>query len=221
MTARVLCASLALAAMAAQADVATNVYTVVVNDGTRAAPVSIEGQQVEIYDAEAGTTTTAEFGSFSFKPNSIFRKRGTGYMLSSLGMSSFTGEIRIEEGAFVINTNNQMGVTTAAANAPLIVVSNGASFVMSARADTCPYKMLKIYNKFRIAGDGVDGIGAICCDNTTSQTDALFYSDWTLTDDASFGTTTRSRRCRRRTRYSCPRAHRPPSAADRSARPEP
>ncbi len=193
MTTRVLCASLALAAMAAQADVASNVYTVVVNGGTRAAPVSIEGQQIEIYDAEADTTTTADFGTFSFKPNSIFRKRGTGYMLSSLGMSSFTGEIRIEEGAFVINTNNQMGVTTAAANAPLIVVSNGASFVMSTRPATCPAKALKIYNKFLIAGDGVDGIGAICCDNTTSQMDSLFYTNWTLTADASFGTTTTAR----------------------------
>ena len=193
MTTRVLCAFLALAAMAAQADVASNGYTVVVNGGTRAAPVSIEGQQVEIYDAEADTTTTAEFGAFSFKPNSIFRKRGTGYMLSSLGMSSFTGEIRIEEGAFVINTNNQMGVTTAAANAPLIVVSNGASFVMSTRADTCATKALKIYNKFLIAGDGVDGIGAICCNNANSQMDSLFYSNWTLTDDASFGTTTTAR----------------------------
>ena len=193
MAIRVLCASLALAAMAAQADVASNVYTVVVNGGTRATPVSIEGQQVEIYDAEANTTTTAEFGSFSFKPNSIFRKRGTGYMLSSLGMSSFTGEIRIEEGAFVINTNNQMGVTTAAANAPLIVVSNGASFVMATRPATCPNKALHIYNKFRIAGDGVNGIGAICSDNTTSQMDSLFYSDWVLTDDASIGTTQTAR----------------------------
>ena len=93
----------------------------------------------------------------------------------------------------VINTNNQMGVTTAAANAPLIVVSNGASFVMSTRPAICAAKALKIYNKFLIAGDGVDGIGAICCDNTTSQMDSLFYSNWTLTDDASFGTTTTAR----------------------------
>ena len=135
MAIRVLCASLALAAMAAQADVATNVYTVVVNGGTRAAPVSIEGQQVEIYDAEADTTTTAEFGAFSFKPNSIFRKRGTGYMLSSLGMSSFTGEIRIEEGAFVISGNDQMGTTTSASVAPHVVISNGATFAVSARTE--------------------------------------------------------------------------------------
>ena len=193
MRARILCVVAAWAVAVVSADTVSNIYTVVVNDGTRTAPVSIEGQQVEIYDAEADSTTTAEFGAFSFKPNSIFRKRGTGYMLSSLGMSSFTGEIRIEEGAFVINTNNQMGVTTAAANAPLIVVSNGASFVMSARANTCPYKMLKIYNEFRIAGDGVDGIGAICNDNTTGQQDALFYSDWTLDDDASIGTTQSTR----------------------------
>ena len=108
MAIRVLCASLALAAMAAQADVASNVYTVVVNDGTFAAPVLIDNQQVEIYDAEAGTTTTEDFTNVTFKANSIFRKRGTGYMLSSLGMSSFTGEIRIEEGPTVRNGRHSL-----------------------------------------------------------------------------------------------------------------
>ena len=44
----------------------------------------------------------------TFKANSIFRKRGTGYMLSSLGMKPFTGEIRIEEGAFVINNQKEL-----------------------------------------------------------------------------------------------------------------
>ena len=185
--------SLALVALAGFADVASNVYTVVVNAGTFSAPVSIEDQSIEIYDAEAGTTTTADFPDVTFKPNSIFRKRGTGYMLSSLGMSSFTGEIRIEEGAFVINTNNQMGVTTSAANAPLIVVSNNASFVMAVRSNTCPNKGLKIYNRFRIAGNGCDNYGAICCDIENDQLDYLFYGDWTLTDDAVL-TSKRNRR---------------------------
>ena len=189
MTARILCAVAALAAAGVSADTVSNIYTVVVNGGTFAAPVSIADQQVEIYDAEAGTTTTADFPDVTFKPNSIFRKRGTGYMLSSLAMSSFTGEIRIEEGAFVINTNNQMGVTTSAANAPLIVVSNGASFVMSTRANTCAAKALKIYNSFRIAGDGCDNYGAICNDNLTDQMDYLFYGNWVLTADASISST--------------------------------
>ena len=64
---------------------------------------------------------------------------------------------------------------------------------MSTRPTTCTNKALKVYNKCLIAGDGVDGIGAICSDNTTSQMDALFYSDWTLTDDASIGTTQTAR----------------------------
>ena len=193
MTTRILCAAIALTTLVGTADVASNVYTVVVNDGTFAEPVLIDNQQVEIYDAETDTTTTEDFTNVTFKANSIFRKRGTGYMLSSLGMSSFTGEIRIEEGAFVINTNNQMGVTTSAANAPLIVVSNGASFVMATRANTCAFKALKIYNSFQIAGDGVDNLGAICNDNGTSQQDFLFYGDWTLADDASVGSTKNTR----------------------------
>ena len=185
--------SMAFLALTGFADVASNVYTVVVTGGTFSAPVRIEDQQVEIYDAEAGTTTTVDFPDVAFKPNSIFRKRGTGYMFSSLGMSSFTGEIRIEEGAFVINTNNQMGVTTSAANAPLIVVSNNASFVMATRSDTCADKALKLYNPFLIAGSGCDGYGAICCDNDTSQTDWLFYGNWTLTDDATVSSTRTTR----------------------------
>ena len=177
------------AAVVAQADTVSNIYTVVVSGGTLASPVSIEDQEVEIYDAEAGTTTTASFPDVTFKANSIFRKRGSGYMLSSLKMKNFTGEIRIEEGAFVINTNNQMGVTTAAANAPYIVVSNGASFVSATRSNTCAARALKIYNSFQIAGDGCDGCGAICIDNATEQTDYLFYRRVTLSEDATIGST--------------------------------
>ena len=177
------------AAVVAQADTVSNIYTVVVSGGTLSSPVSIEDQQVEIYDAEAGTTTTASFPDVTFKANSIFRKRGSGYMLSSLKMKDFTGEIRIEEGAFVINTNNQMGVTTAEANAPYIVVSNGASFVSATRSNTCAAKALKIYNSFQIAGSGCDGYGAICIDNATEQIDYLFYRRFTLVEDATIGST--------------------------------
>ena len=186
-------AAVVVLALTTFADVASNVYTVVVTGGTLGSPVRIEDQQVEVYDAEAGTTTTVGFPDVTFKPNSIFRKRGTGYMLSSLGMASFTGEIRIEEGAFVINTNNQMGVTTSAANAPLVVVSNDASFVMATRSNTCADKALKLYNRFLLAGNGCDGYGAICCDNDTSQTDYLFYGNWTLTDDATVSSTRNKR----------------------------
>ena len=186
---RAACAIFALMSASVHADVASNIYTIVASGGTFASPVRIEDSEVEIYDAEAGTTTTANFSEVTFKPNSIFRKRGPGYMLSSLAMSSFTGEIRIEEGAFVINTTNQMGVTTVAANAPFVVVSNGASFVSATRNDTCAAKALKIRNSFQIAGDGCDGYGAICIDNATEQTDYLFYGKLTLAEDARIGST--------------------------------
>ncbi len=190
-----LCAVASLSAMTAatRADTVSNIYTVVVSGGTFASPVSIESQQVEIYDADADTTTTEDFNNVTFKANSIFRKRGNGYMLSSLKMKNFTGEIRIEEGAFVINTNNQMGVTTSASLAPLIVVSNGASFVMATRENTCAAKGLKIYNRFQIAGDGCDGYGAICNDNDTSQNDYCFYRPLTLADDATIASTKTTR----------------------------
>ena len=198
MTARVLCASLALAAMAAQADVASNVYTVVVNGGTLAEPVSIEGQQVEIYDAEADTTTTAEFGSFAFAPNSIFRKRGSGWMMSSVKMAAFTGEIRIEEGAFMVNTNLMTGplnLTTA----PTVVVSNGATFAIAATDATCPAPNtslsdagLHLFNHFHLIGKGVDNLGAIanCLGNNQQY---LFRGDWTLDGDTMLSGTSNKR----------------------------
>ncbi len=182
-----------LCAVCAFAGVASNVYTVVELGGSLAAPVSIEDLSVEVYDASTGLTTSENFSDVSFASDSIFRKRGRGFVLSSLRMQSFTGEIRIEEGALVINTNNQIGVTTSAAQAPLVVVSNGASFVMSARSDTCAAKKLKLHNRFVIAGDGIGGIGAICNDLETDQTDYLFYGPWTLSGDASIGCTRSSR----------------------------
>ena len=67
MTTRIFCAVAALAAAVVSADTASNIYTVVVNDGTFAAPVLIDNQQVEIYDAEAGMTTTEDFTNVTFK----------------------------------------------------------------------------------------------------------------------------------------------------------
>lgn len=172
------------AALSVAADVVSNVYTVVVNGGTLGSPVPIESTSVEVGSTAGGDTTTAAFNEVVFAPNSIFRKQGTGYLLSSLAMGAFTGEIRIEEGAFIVNTNNQMGVTTSADGAPVVKVSSGASLVIDTSEATVPMKQMKVYNTLYLGGEGVDGIGALCMRNRNSLQDQLFYGPWHLTEDA-------------------------------------
>lgn len=76
----VFCAATALSATA------STVYTVTATGGALTAPLKLDDQQVEIYDADAGTTVTVPFSSVTFKANSVFRKRGEGYLMSSLKM---------------------------------------------------------------------------------------------------------------------------------------
>ena len=60
MTARILCVVATLAASASFADVASNIYTIVVNGGTRAAPVSIEDLALFPHTDEPLTLCTAD-----------------------------------------------------------------------------------------------------------------------------------------------------------------
>lgn len=160
-----------------------NIYTVTVNGGTLDSPVEIAETQVEVYDAATGETATKEMGAVSFAANSIFRKRGVGYMRSSALMEGFTGEIRIEEGAYIITSTNQMGTSRPAEVAPLVVVSNNASLVFATTAATCPASQFKLYNNIIIEGVGCgNGIGAIC--NKTTVKHGGLYGLITLSGDA-------------------------------------
>ena len=166
-------------------------YTVTVDGGTYDAPVSLDSLDVTVErDGESAevkpfSEVCADFASGP----AIFRKRGAGWMMSSTKMAEFTGEIRVEAGAFMVNTNMMVGPFERAI-APTVVVSNGASFALAATEKTCPsaggYRgpNLHLVNNFSLAGDGVDGYGAIAnfLGNTQNY---LFYGDWSLQDDAT------------------------------------
>jgi len=140
---------------------AETVYTVTTDAGTYDAPVELDTLDVTVDD---GTTVETNkfsevYGGFS-AGSAVFRKRGGGWMMSSTNMAAFTGEIRVEEGAFMVKTNLMTGPLSKS-TAPTVVVSNGASFVLAAKATDIAQDKLNLYNSFQLDGEGVDGYGAI------------------------------------------------------------
>ena len=86
--------------------VSGTVYTVDTDSSaTYGNPLHIENATVTVDDG----TSVAEKPFMelvgSFVTNSVFRKRGEGYLRSSPLMKTFTGEIRIEEGGWMVVTN--------------------------------------------------------------------------------------------------------------------
>ena len=140
----------------------TVTYTVTTDEGTRTAPVALDTLEVEVNDG--GTTVTKPFAEAcgEFGTASVFRKRGNGWVTSSVRMSTFKGEIRIEEGAFMVTTNGMLGVSAQgnAENAK-VYVSDGAALALAATAATCNTSELFIWNEVHVTGTGADGYGAI------------------------------------------------------------
>ena len=101
---------------------AETVYTVTTDAGTYAAPVELDALDVTVDDGTAVETKTFSevYGDFA-AGTAVFRKRGGGWMMSSVKMASFTGEIRVEEGAFMVNTNLMTGPLDNS-TAPTVVV---------------------------------------------------------------------------------------------------
>lgn len=183
-------AAAAASSMAAMAVETNTYYTVTVDDGTYDSPVALDSLSVTVETAD-GTSSARPFteasAGFGAGP-AIFRKRGKGWMMSSTGMAGFTGEIRIEEGAFMVSTNLMTGPIDLE-TAPTVVVSNGASFALAATDETCPTSgsggapgSLRLMNAFRLSGEGVDGLGAIANLLGNNQ-QYLFYGTWSLDGD--------------------------------------
>ena len=173
-----LAASFALAPLSrVQAD--PIVYTVTTG-GANATNLLAEAT-VEIDDN--GTVSTANFADVTFAPDSIFRKRGEGFLKSCSGMGEFTGEVHIEEGALIIDDVGQLGPTVEkSATDPLVVVSNGASLVVAYGGDT--RNGVRFCGGLRIAGDGYQGLGAVRSDST-QRIKYLFSSNITLDGDTT------------------------------------
>lgn len=182
---RAVCFVALVAVVMVFASEAETVYTVEVDGGTAESPVKLDEQTVAV--EKNGITQSKPFIEVcsNFDSGAIFRKRGTGWMMSSVKMAEFTGEIHVEEGAFMVNTNLMTGAMNKSI-APKVVVSDGASFVVAQSAKTCKNTEFKLYNHFHLKGAGVSGFGAVA--NFAGQSVAnCFKSDWTLDGDALIG----------------------------------
>ena len=159
--------------------------------------VTTSGESTNSLDAATvqvtigGETTDVAFSGLTLS-GGTFRKCGTGWLQSSDAMASFTGEIVVEEGAFIVSKTGQSGKVnpeddkhkTSWTGCARVVVSNGASLVID---NSVAYPTLK--QPIVISGVGYKGIGALCNFNGRSGSTGsqLYYSHITLKDDAVIG----------------------------------
>ena len=129
-------------------------------------PVSVPAGQTNVIDS----TFVADLGS-----SDRLVKRGLGTLKSTALMSSYAGEIVVEEGVLLVDETGALGNSTGRTT-----VSNGASLVIhSANADNT-----KFYGeRFQIAGNGADGIGGAFA-NTGVELSGQNIRYITLLDDA-------------------------------------
>ena len=77
--------------------------------------------------------------------------------MGTVAMTNFTGEIRINSGALIVDAVGWLGVAVTE-KAPKLYVEDGASLV-----PTCPeIRGGKIFNELHLKGAGYNGIGAFC-----------------------------------------------------------
>ena len=83
---------------------------------------------------------TVDFSTLSgtFANGTIF-KRGTGFLMSCDGISTFTGTLVVVEGAWIATKRGQLGQSVDA-NTPKssVVISNGATVVVAPLAQSMP-----------------------------------------------------------------------------------
>ena len=166
------------------------VYTVTTSgDGTS----DLTSAQVEVVSTEGANPEMVGFSSLSLTTGT-FRKRGTGYLMSADAMSGFKGTILVEEGAFIAQKNGHLGPAqsgTAAIDTATVVVSNGASLVLS--GDGGGNGAFRIGNTIHFRGTGYQNIGAINLALTSSSQNFLFMKgNLVMDDNATIGFSTKS-----------------------------
>ena len=132
-----------------------------------------------------GTTRNVAFSELAPTAGTI-RKIGAGTVFSSQRLSGFTGRILIEEGAFAVDDNLQTGPKNAS-EAAEIWVKDGATFLLSGTSGTCGAHKLYLYNRFYLAGDGCNGIGAVYSELDADQSHAFSDAEWHLWSDVTVG----------------------------------
>ena len=145
----------------------------------------LDAMSVEM--VEGGVTTTVAFASLADPISGTIRKIGGGVVISSKKLKAFAGQILIEEGGFAIDDNNETGPQSRS-TAPYIWVKAGASFILSGTASTCGPSNLKLNNAFHLAGNGLNGLGAIDDELDAYQNYTFNGSQaWVLDGDTRIG----------------------------------
>lgn len=166
------------------------VYTVTTS-GNAIVTNQLEECDVSIVDSEGAEPRTVPFSELD-KSAGVFSGTfvidAASYLMGSVAMTNFTGEIRIRRGALIVDAVGWLGVANKN-DAPKLYVENGASLV-----PTCPVvRGCKIYNELHLSGEGYNGIGAFCNRYRAAHNDYCFYNDIYLEDDAMIGMWTQSR----------------------------
>ena len=179
-------AALSGIAMVATADLVTNIDTVTTTAGNEySSPYLLAEMTVTCTDtagSEPVQKTFAALAAEGFGDCAILRKCGDGWMQSSVKMASFKGEIHIEGGGFIVNTNLMTGAQDYD-TAPVVHVSSGATFMLRATDSTCAKNSLTLYNEFYLAGEGYNGMGVICNASQNSQYNTPYAGPWHLESD--------------------------------------
>ena len=137
---------------------------------------------ITVPQGETNEFTEAQITAVNSGDYDVLAKRGGGCLVGTNAIASFTGEIRIEEGAYWIKYNGELGTTDGAT-----VVSNGAAIYVNTPAADLGENQLKFeYETFYFAGEGVNGEGAFCNRSPRDQYNFFNFANVFLTGDTLF-----------------------------------
>ena len=152
------CLCLSLLCFPCGAETAYPLYIADCAEGTCERPARLDEMKVEIVLDRNAQVMKADIASL--KPTSgTFVKRGRGWLMSSVAMTNFTGTIIVREGALMTERPGMTG--PADAKAGEIVVSDGATFAIAPKKGTCANYKMGVFNRIRLSGRGVGGVGAL------------------------------------------------------------
>ena len=180
----------ALCVCGARAETLYPVYTVT-TEGDGIATNLLEECMVQVVDAEGATLREVAYADLDKSVGNFhgtFVINAASYLMGSVTMTNFTGEIRIQSGALIVDAVGWLGVAVSS-QAPKVYVADGASLV-----PTCPVtRGGKIYNELHLSGTGYNGIGAFCNRYRASHSDYCFYNSIYLEADTTIGMDSYSR----------------------------
>lgn len=174
----------AVAHLCASAEVLYPVYTVTTS-GDGIVTNHLEECDVSVVYSEGAEPQIVPFAKLNKsegKFSGTFVINASSYLMGTVAMTNFTGEIRINSGALIVDAVGWLGVPEVE-RAPVLYVEDGASLV-----PTCPVvRGCKIYNELHLKGAGYNGIGAFCSRYRAGHNDYCFYNKIHIDADATIG----------------------------------